>query len=111
MRRNKDVREHPQKLHYENLERSTRDLAPKYKKLDNLDRRIKKKSEADAPARLFFFVNDLFVGFKCTPLNFDDFENAMHRDTVQDHLQRTLDECDKSSIATKKQFHNLINYI
>lgn len=101
LRRNKRNQSHPQTGYYKNVVESNRELASKHQKINNLCKRIEKKSREEAPARSFLIIYELFQSLDREPLSDDAFEKAMRFESVNKHLHNTLSECDKGSLFGK----------
>ena len=74
---------------------SNESSAAHYQKLVNLDKRIRKLSKSEAPARAFLVLNELFKRLDEDPLPVDQLEEAMLVCSVENHLKETFIEYGK----------------
>ena len=96
LRENKGVAG-PERSRCEQVRITAKNGQARWKKLDQLDKKIREKSAEEAPVRLFLLLTELFSKFESEPMNFEEYKDTMLDDTVTYFLRQTLENYGKLS--------------
>ena len=92
LNRNRNSDDGSEVSRHEQLKESSKEGWRKWKKLKDLDNKVRAKSKQEAPARVFVMLIEMFSEFEKEDMTYEEFDEAMSDDHLGEVLLQTLED-------------------